>query len=444
MPHPSTTPDLLHGSLAGSRADRHSRSRERRASGRASSLVRQLPESSSAGLLWLPAGRHTVPPRSAGGDGMSGWLRDHLRDQLRDAFEGQYTIERELGGGGMSRVFVAEETALGRRVAIKVLDIGLSGAIDVERFRREVGVAARLQHPHIVPVLTAGEAGGMLYYTMPYIQGESLRARLACGVPLSVFEVVGVIRDVARALACAHRQGVVHRDIKPENVLVHEGGDALVADFGIAKALSASTNGMCTAAGLVLGTPAYISPEQALCEPTTDHRADLYSLGLVAYELLAGVHPFAGRSPRALVAAHMIEPPMPVVRHRPDVPRRLAALVMRLLEKHPAQRPQTAEHVLRELTALADLTGGSASASPVEPGRRWHHLLVAAATQAAATVTRGMPWGSEAVGALLPSASGHERRTTARRVPQLLAESLTAYFAGRWTTAERRRTVTES
>ena len=430
MPHPPTTPELLHGSLIGSRADRHSRSGAGRASGSASTLVRRLPEPSSAGPLWLPAGRNTVPPRAADGEGMSGWLRDHLRA----AFAGQYTIERELGGGGMSRVFVAEETALGRRVAIKVLDVGLSAAIDVARFRREVGVAARLQHPHIVPVLTAGEAGGMLYYTMPYIQGESLRARLARGVPLPVFEILGVIRDIVRALACAHRQGVVHRDIKPENVLVHEGGDALVADFGIAKALSASTNTMCTAAGLVLGTPAYISPEQALCEPTTDHRADLYSLGLVAYELLAGVHPFAGRSPRALVAAHMVEPPIPIVRHRPDAPRRLAALVMRLLEKHPAQRPPSAEHVLRELNALADLTGGSVPAGPVEPGRRWHHLLVAAATQAAATLTRGMPWSAETVGALVPCAPGHDHRTATRRVPQLLAESLTAYLAGRSTT----------
>jgi serine/threonine-protein kinase len=371
---------------------------------------------------------------------MSGWLREHLRA----AFEGQYTIERELGGGGMSRVFVAEETALGRRIAIKVLDVGLSGAVDVERFRREVAVAARLQHPHIVPVLTAGEAGGMLYYTMPYIQGESLRARLARGVPLPMFEIVCVIRDVARALACAHRQGIVHRDVKPENVLVHEGGDALVADFGIAKALSASTNMMCTAAGLVLGTPAYISPEQALCEPTTDHRADLYCLGLVAYELLAGVHPFAGRSPRALVAAHMVESPTPVGRHRPDAPRRLAALVMHLLEKHPAERPQTAEHVLGELNALADLPVVPMPAGSVEPSRRWHQLLVAAATQAAVTLTRGMSWGAVSIDPLDPCGPGHDHRTTRRWVPQLLAESFTAYLAGRSATAERHRRATES
>ena len=441
MSQSPANPNPPRASQLGSRSAHRARSSELSPLGQSLPIVRRLPEAASAGPLWLPAGRHTVSAAGAAdADGMSGWLREHLRT----TFEGVYTLERELGGGGMSRVFVAEETALRRRVAIKVLDVGLSGAIDVERFRREVQVAARLQHPHIVPVLTAGEAGGMLYYTMPYIEGESLRARLARGTPLPMLEVVCVVRDIARALACAHRQGVVHRDIKPENVLVHESGDALVADFGIAKALSASTNLMCTAAGLVVGTPAYISPEQVLCESTTDHRADLYSLGVVAYELLAGVHPFAGRSPRALVTAHMCERPTPVIKHRPDAPRRLAALVMHLLEKHPADRPQSALQVLRELDALDDLPVRPMPASPVESGRRWHRLLVDAATQAAATLTRGMPRPSGTLGPTVSCLTAQDHRTSSRGMPQLLAASITAYFAGRSATSEHRRAPAES
>ncbi len=439
MPHLSTTPDLLHVSLIGSRPAHRPRSRGLSPLGRSLAIVHRVPEATSAGPLWLPDGRHHVPAPATETDGMSCWLRGHLQA----TFDGVYTIERELGGGGMSRVFVAQDTALGRSVAIKVLDVGLSGAIDVERFRREVQVAARLQHPHIVPVLTAGEAGGMLYYTMPYIEGESLRARLARGALPLMPELVGLVRDIARALACAHRQGVVHRDIKPENVLIHESGDALVADFGIAKALSASTNVMCTATGLAVGTPAYISPEQVLCESTTDHRADLYALGVVTYELLAGVHPFAGRSPRALVAAHMAERPTPVIRHRPDAPRELATLVMHLLEKHPADRPQSALQVLRELDTLADLPGRATPRS-MDSSRSWQQILVAAATQAAATLTRGMPRVGGTMDSPVPCATGQDHRTSSRGVPQLLAESITAYLAGRSATPEHRRAPVES
>ena len=269
-----------------------------------------------------------------------------VRDGLAAALGGAYTLGRELGGGGMSRVYVAREEALGRDVVVKVLAPELAAGVSAERFTREIRLAAALQEPHIVPVLAAGAtAGGLPWYTMPYVRGESLRARLAAG-PVPLAEAVGVLHDVARALAYAHRQGVVHRDVKPENVLLSE-GTAVVTDFGIAKALQASRTeapggpaagaGTLTQVGTSLGTPAYMAPEQAAGDAATDHRADLYAWGVVAYELLAGRHPFAGRtSPQALMAAHFAEVPAPLP--APPVPPALAALVARCLAKDPAAR----------------------------------------------------------------------------------------------------------
>ncbi|HTI63101.1 MAG TPA: serine/threonine-protein kinase, partial [Gemmatimonadaceae bacterium] len=229
-----------------------------------------------------------------------------LQEQLQSVLGATYTVERELGGGGMSRVFVATETALGRTVVVKVVAPGLLEGISADRFTREVRLAARLQQANIVPLLSAGEANGLSYYTMPFVDGLSLRARLASGPPLSLAEATHVLRDVAKALAYAHAQGVVHRDIKPENVLL-SGGTAMVTDFGIAKALSASrtqgdadaspatTSTALTAAGSSLGTPGYMSPEQAVGS-AVDLRADLYAWGIMAYELLGHAHPFAGRA----------------------------------------------------------------------------------------------------------------------------------------------------
>jgi eukaryotic-like serine/threonine-protein kinase len=281
-----------------------------------------------------------------------------LRTQLQDALGNTYTLDRELGGGGMSRVFVAEEATLGRRVVVKVLSPDLAAGLNVERFRREIQVAAKLQHPQIVPVLTTGETDGLPYYTMPYIEGESLRARLAAG-PLGIREAVGLLRDVARALAFAHKHGVVHRDIKPENVLLSE-GSAAVTDFGIAKAISAAKGGAdrpdappgdlptaaLTQVGTSLGTPAYMAPEQVAGDPHTDHRADIYAFGAMAYELLAGRPPFVGTSPQKVLAAHLAEVPQLVSDLRPDVPPALADLVMRCLEKEPAARPESAAAIL--------------------------------------------------------------------------------------------------
>src|SRR5437867_2344402 len=287
---------------------------------------------------------------------------DH-RTQLQSALGSAYTLERELGGGGMSRVFVAEETALGRKVVVKVLPPDLSAGVNVDRFHREIQLAAKLQQAQIVPVLAAGQVDGVPYYTMPFVEGESLRSRLARDGALSIADVISVLRDVTRALGYAHEHGVVHRDIKPDNVLL-SGGTAVVTDFGIAKAISAaraSTNDTAlTQLGTSVGTPAYISPEQAAGDPDIDHRADIYSLGCMAYELLAGQPPFAGRTPQRTLAAHLTEVPEPVETLRPDVPPALADVVMRCLEKDPSARPQSAA----EIAAALDAVSGSSVGLP--------------------------------------------------------------------------------
>jgi eukaryotic-like serine/threonine-protein kinase len=290
-----------------------------------------------------------------------------LRQQLESTLGGTYALERELGGGGMSRVFVATESALGRRVVVKVLPPEASGGLSAERFRREVAFAARLQHPCIVPLLSAGDAGGLLYYTMPFVSGDSLRSRIARRAPdgggLPVRETIRVLRDVSSALSYAHAEGVVHRDLKPDNVLL-SGGYALVTDFGVAKALSAAATspGSVTSTNVIVGTPLYMAPEQAAGDSSTDHRADIYALGVVAYEMLAGAPPFSGRTPHQLIAAHIAEIPEPLDARRPNVPVALAALVMRCLAKNPVNRPPSAHEVLSELDALAPSTEEAATA----------------------------------------------------------------------------------
>ena len=294
-------------------------------------------------------------------------MTDDLSQQLQRTLGAAYVIERELGGGGMSRVFLARETAFDRRVVIKVLPPELSASVSIERFRREIQLAAGLQHPHIVPVLTAGIADGLPYFTMPFVDGESLRARLAREHELTVGDTVSILRDVAKALAYAHARGIVHRDIKPDNVLL-SGGSAVVTDFGVAKALSASTergSSGLTSLGMAMGTPAYMAPEQAAADPDTDHRADLYALGAMAYEMLTGRPLFPGRSPQQVLAAHTMQTPEPVQRLRPSLPPALASLVMRCLEKHPADRPKSAEDLLQLLDSVATPSGGSAPAMSV-------------------------------------------------------------------------------
>ena len=276
-----------------------------------------------------------------------------------------YTIDRELGGGGMSRVFIAREDALGRTVVIKVLLPILAAGVRAERFEREVRLVATLQHPNIVPLFTAGEASGLPYFVMPYVPGESLRARLTRERRLPLHDALSVLRDVARALAFAHEQGVVHRDIKPENVLL-AGDAAVVTDFGIAKALinagdpapngerSASELRTISTIGAALGTPAYMAPEQAVGDTRIDHRADIYAWGVLAYELLAGQHPFADcATPQELVASHLSQKPAPLSDRAAELSPMLASLVMRSLEKDPARRPQSAREILDALAIVA-------------------------------------------------------------------------------------------
>jgi serine/threonine protein kinase/tetratricopeptide (TPR) repeat protein len=289
---------------------------------------------------------------------------DPIRARLETALAGQYAIERELGGGGMSRVYMAEEISLGRKVVVKVLAPSLSSELSAERFAREIRLSARLQHPAIVPVLSSGVADGMPFYTMPWVAGESLRHRLNAlptGGRLSVEQSIAVLRDVARALAFAHGQGVIHRDIKPENVLLSADA-AMVADFGVAKAVDAarSAAGHATLATLTrdgssLGTPAYMSPEQAAGDPGLDARSDLYALGLVMYEMFAGAHPFAHRTTvRGLVTAHLAEEPRPLPEVAPDVPPGIAIVVMQCLAKVPDDRPASAAVVVDALTTRQD------------------------------------------------------------------------------------------
>jgi serine/threonine-protein kinase len=310
-----------------------------------------------------------------------GDLETRLQAVLGDAFR----LERELGGGGMSRVFVAQETGLGRRVVVKVLPPELAAGLNVDRFRREVALAAGLQHPHIVPLHAAGEGEGLFYYTMPLVEGESLRTRLAREGELPIGEVVRLLRDVVDCLAYAHRHGVVHRDIKPDNVLVTS-QHAVVTDFGVAKALSDSSGIITmTAEGFALGTPAYMAPEQAAADPNVDHRADLYAVGAMAYEMLTGRPPFTGLNPQAVLAAHVTTTPAPVTQARATVPAALEALVMRCLEKKPADRWQSADELLAQLEAMATPSGGlaptRATAAPPVGARRkpWHLVATAAA-----------------------------------------------------------------
>jgi serine/threonine-protein kinase len=325
-----------------------------------------------------------------------------LRDELQKTLGASYTIERELGGGGMSSVFVARDNTLGRSVVVKVLPYELAATVSVDRFKREIMLSAALQHPHIVPVLSTGETDGLPFFIMPFVEGESLRARLTRG-PLSVRECVSILKDVARALAYAHGRGIIHRDIKPDNILLSS-GSATVTDFGVAKAISAaregnrsatpSRTGTITLVGTSIGTPAYMAPEQAAGDPDTDHRADLYALGIVGYEMLVGTPPFHGRAPQQLLAAQLTEAPAPIGTRRYDVPEALASLIMRLLEKEPAKRPKTAAEVARALEDPSVVSGTFVSAAPPHSPRPKRVLWALAGAGILASVAAGSAWFS--------------------------------------------------
>jgi eukaryotic-like serine/threonine-protein kinase len=373
-------------------------------------------------------------------------------DSLRAALAGHYTLERELGAGGMATVYLAHDLRHDRKVALKLLREELSASLGKERFLREIKVAAALQHPHILPLYDSGAVDNLLYYVMPFVDGLSLRDKLVKEGELPIGEAVRILRDVADALTEAHRHGVVHRDLKPENVMLR-GRHALVMDFGVAKALSEATGRQSlTTVGVALGTPTYMAPEQAVADPHVDHRADLYAFGVVAYELLAARPPFTGASPQQVLAAHVTAIPEPIATLRP-VPPALAALVMRCLEKRPADRWQSAEELIPQLEALLTPSGGitptatqpfpaaSAPRAPRLSRRRWAlglvALLVALGFGAwrATHVWSGAapPFGSAAAAArrvgVLPFAS-RSRDTADAYLGDGLATDLTTTLAG--------------
>jgi serine/threonine-protein kinase len=322
-----------------------------------------------------------------------------LRDRLQQALGSTYDLERELGGAGMSRVFVAIDRRFDRRVVVKVLAPGLATGVSAERFAREMALVARLQQANIVPMFDAGEIDGLPYYTMPWIDGESLRARIDTLGPASVPETVSIVADVAKALSYAHAHGVVHRDIKPENILL-SGRTAVVTDFGIAKALSASRTlaplETITRVGTSLGTPAYMSPEQAVGDPATDHRADLYALGVVAYELLAGERPFQATTLHELIRAHVTQTPPPLLARRRDIPVSLAALVMRCLEKDPSRRPASAEALLAALTEPQPEQWSEPPLPGTPPARpAWRRSTIAASATLTVAVAAFALWRRE-------------------------------------------------
>ena len=317
---------------------------------------------------------------------------------LQRALGDAYRLQRELGGGGMSRVFEAVEPALGRHVVLKLLTPELAAGVSADRFAREIRLAASLQQANIVPLLAAGSASGLPYYTMPFVEGRSLRDRVAREGALPIGDAIGILRDVARALAYAHAHGVVHRDVKPDNVLL-SGGTAVVSDFGIAKAIGEARAALgsgavsLTSVGVGIGTPAYMAPEQAAGDPGTDHRADIYAFGCLAYEVLTGVPPFRGRSVHQLVAAHFSDPPEAVHARRPDVPPTIDALVARCLEKDPARRPQSAAELLEVLDspdAVSTPRPGVSAPPARRPARRTVTTAIAGASVVVAVATTTM------------------------------------------------------
>lgn len=304
--------------------------------------------------------------------------------RLNEALTGRYVIEREIGLGGMATVYLARDVRHERMVAVKVLRPDLTALLGIDRFLREIRIAATLQHPHILTLIDSGAADGLLYYVMPFAEGQSLRDRLAEG-PLDVSEAVRYLRDLLDALAYAHSHGIVHRDVKPDNIMI-SGRHALVVDFGVAKAMSLATQsdgGMqtdsLTRVGTSIGTPAYMPPEQAAGDSEVDHRADLYAAGIVAYEMLSGRPPFTGDA-RKVLAAQISAGPAPLTVAAPNAPPSLAQIVMRCLEKDPVSRFQSADEVLTALEALSTPAGvGAAERAGVRLSKRTLALMAAGA-----------------------------------------------------------------
>jgi Tol biopolymer transport system component len=345
------------------------------------SLIEELSGGNAAGRadlerLLVECGREPALLRRPAADSFAA-LFDEDVAAFPEALAERYRLTRELGRGGMATVFLAHDLKHGRDVAVKVVHPVLAAALGPARFLREIEIAAQLHHPHIVPLYDSGEAGGCLYYVMPYEAGLSLRQKLARDGPLSLEDAVLVLHDVCDALAHAHEHGIIHRDIKPDNVLL-SGRHAMVTDFGVAKAATDATAGAAPpATGIALGTPAYMAPEQIAADPRIDHRADIYAVGVLAYELLAGRPPFTGHAPQEILAAHLTQAPVPITALRPDVPGSLSELVMKSLEKRPADRWQTAADLVRRLEAFP-LTRSQPTLLPLSR-RRWMRAAAVAA-----------------------------------------------------------------
>jgi len=291
----------------------------------------------------------------------------------------RYTIERELGSGTMATVFLGRDVKHKRQVAVKILKPELTASLGAERFLREIETTANLRHPHILPLYDSGEVRGALYYVMPFVEGESLRERLKRDGQLPLDDAIRIAREVAGALSYAHARGIVHRDIKPENILL-ESGHAVVADFGIARAVREAGTESLTGAGISLGTPTYMSPEQATGEREVDGRSDLYSLGCVLYEMLGGQPPFTGPTTPSIIKQHMVAEPRPIANLRPGVPAPVCVALERALAKNPDDRfslvsqfgdalgpPESTPVSAAALPTVSPLT-----ASPPTPGPRRH------------------------------------------------------------------------
>jgi len=336
-----------------------------------------------------------------------------LFERVAAALSNRYRLIRELGSGGMATVYLAEDTRHHRQVALKVLRPELAATLGAERFTREIETVAQFQHPHILPLLDSGEARGFLYYVMPYVEGESLRDRLARHGELPIHDAVKLLVEVVDALAYAHAHGVVHRDIKPDNVLL-SGRHALVMDFGVAKALSEASGGnQLTTAGVALGTPAYMAPEQAAADPHIDHRADLYAVGVLGYELVSGGPPFVGKTAAEVLAAQVTQQPEPLAARRAACPPALAQILMKCLEKRPADRWQTADELLAQLEPLATPSGGTTptatrplpAAAIRTPARRLLAAVLVAAAVGAGVVLMTRPRAPDI-------SLGHRRQVT--------------------------------
>ena len=287
-------------------------------------------------------------------------------ERLSKALKGQYEIEREIGQGGMAVVYLARDLKHDRKVALKVLRQELTSVMGVDRFPREIHIIAQMQHPHILALHDSGEVDGFLYYVMPFVDGETLRQRIARQGPLSVHEGVRLLQEITDALAYAHNRGVMHRDIKPDNVML-SGKHATVTDFGIAKAVRASTKDKLTTVGIAVGTPQYMAPEQATADTNVDHRADIYALGVLGYEMLTGRGVFEGATSQAILAAHVLEPPKDIRERRPEVPPQLAEALLKCLAKDPADRWQSADELLAQLETVATTPSGGVTPTNTRP-----------------------------------------------------------------------------